>query len=65
MKFTHISTLVETPPPNSTSRIAVQIVTGIGVLWAEIRLKGELFDNKNSDNTLNKKAVNLATVASL
>jgi len=62
MIFTYISALVD---PNSTSRIAAQIVTGIGFLGAGIILKGELFDHKDSDNILNKKVVNLTTAASI
>ena len=42
MIFTYISALVD---PNSTSRIAAQIITGIGFLGAGIILKGE-FDNR-------------------
>ena len=62
MIFTYISALVD---PNSTSRIAAQIVTGIGFLGAGIILKGELFDNKEADNPSNKKVVNLTTAASI
>lgn len=62
MIFTYISALVD---PNSTSRIAAQIVTGIGFLGAGIILKGELFDNKESDNPSSKKVVNLTTAASI
>jgi len=63
MIFTYISALVD--PPYSTSRIAAQIVTGIGFLGAGIILKGELFDHKDSDNALNKKVDNLTTAASI
>ena len=51
--------------PNSTSRIAAQIVKGIGFLGTGIILKGELFDNKESDNPSSKKVVNLTTAASI
>ena len=37
MVFTHLSNIVD---PNSTSRIAAQIVTGIGFLGAGIIIKG-------------------------
>ena len=46
MIFTYISALVD---PNSTSRIAAQIITGIGFLGAGIILKGE-FDNKKESS---------------
>ena len=62
MIFTYISALVD---PNSTSRIAAQIVTGIGFLGAGIILKGELFESKESESPLNKKVVNLTTAASI
>ncbi|KAA2283392.1 MgtC/SapB family protein [Candidatus Nitrosocosmicus agrestis] len=62
MIFTYISALVD---PNSTSRIAAQIVTGIGFLGAGIILKGELFDNKESNDPTKKKVVNLTTAASI
>lgn len=62
MIFTYISALVD---PYSTSRIAAQIVAGIGFLGAGIILKGELFDHKDSDNTSNQKVVNLTTAASI
>jgi putative Mg2+ transporter-C (MgtC) family protein len=52
MIFTYLSAAVD---PNSTSRIAAQIVTGIGFLGAGIILKGEL-DNK---------ITNLTTAASI
>ena len=58
----YISALVD---PNFTSRFAAQIVTGIGFLGAGIILKDELFDNKGSDNLLNRKVVNLTTAASI
>lgn len=62
MIFTYISALVD---PNSTSRIAAQIVTGIGFLGAGIILKGELFDNKELADPTKKKVVNLTTAASI
>ena len=63
MIFTYISAVVD---PNSPSRIAAQIVTGIGFLGTGIILKGEqLFDNKGSDNPLNRKVFNLTTSASI
>jgi putative Mg2+ transporter-C (MgtC) family protein len=52
MIFTYLSAAVD---PNSTSRIAAQLVTGIGFLGAGIILKGEL-DNK---------ITNLTTAASI
>ena len=52
MIFTYLSGAVDS---NSTSRIAAQIVTGIGFLGAGIILKGEL-DNK---------ITNLTTTASI
>ncbi|MDR4492059.1 MAG: MgtC/SapB family protein [Candidatus Nitrosocosmicus sp.] len=62
MIFTYISALVD---PNSTSRIAAQIVTGIGFLGAGIILKGELFDNKELADPTKNKVVNLTTAASI
>lgn len=62
MIFTYISALID---PNSTSRIAAQIVTGIGFLGAGIILKGELFDNKEIEDPTKKKVVNLTTAASI
>lgn len=52
MNFTYLSAAVD---PNSTTRIAAQLVTGIGFLGAGIILKGEL------DNQI----TNLTTVASI
>jgi len=46
MIFTYVSALVD---PNSTSRTTTQIVIGIAFLVVRIKLKGELFDYKNSD----------------
>lgn len=62
MIFTYISSMVD---PNSTSRIAAQIVTGIGFLGAGIILKGELFDKKESNEQSHTKVVNLTTAASI
>jgi putative Mg2+ transporter-C (MgtC) family protein len=66
MIFTYISSLVD---PNSTSRIAAQIITGIGFLGAGIILKGEFDDKKESSKGYysfkNKKIVNLTTAASI
>jgi len=52
MLFTYISALVD---PNSTSRIAAQLVTGVGFLGAGIILKSET----------NEKITNLTTAASI
>ena len=41
------------------------MVNGIGFLGAGIMLKGKLFDNKDSDNLLNRKVVNLTAAASI
>jgi putative Mg2+ transporter-C (MgtC) family protein len=62
MIFTYISALVD---PNSTSRIAAQIVTGIGFLGAGVILKGDLFDSKETESPTSKKVVNLTTAASI
>src|ERR1044072_274479 len=62
MLFTYLSSAVD---PNSTSRIAAQIVTGIGFLGAGIILKGELFDSKELEDPSKKKVVNLTTAASI
>lgn len=62
MIFTYISALVD---PNSTSRIAAQIVTGIGFLGAGVILKGELFDSKETESSASAKVVNLTTAASI
>lgn len=51
--------------PNSTSSIAAQMVTGIGFLGAGIILNGELFDNNDSNNPLNRKAVSLIISTSI
>jgi putative Mg2+ transporter-C (MgtC) family protein len=60
MIFTYLSALVD---PNSTSRIAAQLVTGIGFLGAGVILKGEI-DGKigEADST---KVINLTTAASI
>ena len=52
MLFTYLSAAVD---PNSTSRIAAQIVSGIGFLGAGMILKGEI----------DKKITNLTTAASV
>jgi putative Mg2+ transporter-C (MgtC) family protein len=67
MIFTYISAMVD---PNSTSRIAAQIVTGIGFLGAGIILKDELFDKKDTDtkdtgDSRRIKVLNLTTAASI
>lgn len=65
MIFTHMSALVD---PNSTSRIAAQIVTGIGFLGAGVILKGEFFDKRRESEDTDipsKKIVNLTTAASI
>lgn len=62
MIFTYISDMVD---PNSTSRIAAQIVTGIGFLGAGIILKGELFDKKEPYDQSHPKVINLTTAASI
>jgi putative Mg2+ transporter-C (MgtC) family protein len=52
MVFTHLSNIVD---PNSTSRIAAQIVTGIGFLGAGVIIKG-------SESTKIKNVTTAATV---
>lgn len=52
MMFAYISSVID---PNSTSRIAAQIVSGIGFLGAGMILKGEI----------DKKVTNLTTAASI
>ena len=52
MLFTYLSAAVD---PNSTSRIAAQVVSGIGFLGAGMILKGEV----------DKKVTNLTTAASV
>jgi putative Mg2+ transporter-C (MgtC) family protein len=61
MIFTYISAIVD---PNSTSRIAAQIVTGIGFLGAGIILKNEVFDKKDADES-GPKVLNLTTAANI
>jgi putative Mg2+ transporter-C (MgtC) family protein len=60
MIFTYLSALVD---PSSTSRIAAQLITGIGFLGAGVILKGE-FDSKKGQ-TDNNKVINLTTAASI
>jgi putative Mg2+ transporter-C (MgtC) family protein len=60
MIFTYLSALVD---PNSTSRIAAQLVTGIGFLGAGVILKGEI-DGKLGEADSNK-VINLTTAASI
>ena len=62
MIFTYLSAMVD---PNSTSRIAAQIVTGIGFLGAGIILKDEIFDKKNTVDSSHTKVLNLTTAASI
>ena len=62
MIFTYLSALVD---PNSTSRIAAQIVTGIGFLGAGIILKDEIFDKKDTVDSSHTKVLNLTTAASI
>lgn len=64
MIFTYISSIVD---PNSTSRIAAQLVTGIGFLGAGVILKGELEEKKKdlSDLPDTKRVMNLTTAASI
>jgi putative Mg2+ transporter-C (MgtC) family protein len=52
MLFTYLSAAVD---PNSTSRIAAQVVSGVGFLGAGMILKGEI----------DKKITNLTTAASV
>ena len=52
MLFTYLSAAID---PNSTSRIAAQVVSGIGFLGAGMILKGEI----------DKKITNLTTAASV
>jgi putative Mg2+ transporter-C (MgtC) family protein len=62
MIFTYLSALVD---PNSTTRIAAQIVTGIGFLGAGIILKDEIFDKKDTIDSSHTKVLNLTTAASI
>ena len=63
MIFTFLSALVD---PNSTSRIAAQIVSGIGFLGAGVILKGEL-EGRTDSEIRNKpnKVLNITTAASI
>ena len=60
MIFTYLSALVD---PNSTSRIAAQLITGIGFLGAGVILKGEIDGKKGEDDS--NKVINLTTAASI
>ena len=60
MIFTYLSALVD---PTSTSRIAAQLITGIGFLGAGVILKGEI-DTKKGETDSNK-VINLTTAASI
>jgi len=63
MIFTFLSSQVD---PNSTSRIAAQIVTGIGFLGAGIILKGEIEGKDESKiQSGGKRIINLTTAASI
>jgi putative Mg2+ transporter-C (MgtC) family protein len=62
MIFTYLSALVD---PNSTTRIAAQIVTGIGFLGAGIILKDEIFEKKDTVDPGQTKILNLTTAASI
>ena len=60
MLFTYLSAAVD---PNSTSRIAAQVVSGIGFLGAGMILKGEV--KGEGKNETDKKIINLTTAASV
>lgn len=62
MIFTYLSAIAD---PNSTTRIASQIVTGIGFLGAGIILKGELFGKVGHGEPGHSKIINLTTAASI
>lgn len=63
MIFTYLSAQVD---PNSTSRIAAQLITGIGFLGAGVILKGEIEDRTASKiHDSRHKVVNLTTAASI
>ena len=49
MIFTYLSALVD---PTSTSRIAAQIITGIGFLGAGVILKGEIDTKKGEADSI-------------
>jgi putative Mg2+ transporter-C (MgtC) family protein len=60
MLFTYLSAAVD---PNSTSRIAAQIVSGIGFLGAGMILKGEIKGEEKGKEK--SKIINLTTAASV
>ena len=63
MIFTFLLAQVD---PNSTSRIAAQLITGIGFLGAGVILKGEIEGRTESKiNDSHRKVVNLTTAASI
>ena len=63
MIFTFLSSQID---PTSTSRIAAQIVSGIGFLGAGVILKGEIEGRTKSEiHASSYKVVNLTTAASL
>ncbi len=63
MIFTFLSSQID---PTSTSRIAAQIVSGIGFLGAGVILKGEVTGQTKSEvHASSYKVVNLTTAASL
>jgi putative Mg2+ transporter-C (MgtC) family protein len=63
MIFTFLSSQID---PTSTSRIAAQIVSGIGFLGAGVILKGEVEGRSKSEiHASSYKVVNLTTAASL
>lgn len=63
MIFSYISAIVD---PSSTSRIAAQLITGIGFLGAGVILKGEFDGKKENDDAFKEKHIlNLTTAASI
>ncbi len=63
MIFTFLSSQID---PTSTSRIAAQIVSGIGFLGAGVILKGEIEGRTKTEiHASSYKVVNLTTAASL
>jgi putative Mg2+ transporter-C (MgtC) family protein len=63
MIFTFLSSQID---PTSTSRIAAQIVTGIGFLGAGVILKGEIEGRTKSEIAASgHRVVNLTTAASI
>ena len=60
MLFTYLSAAVD---PNSTSRIAAQVVSGIGFLGAGMILKGEITGEEKGKK--DNKIINLTTAASV